>query len=74
MAKSTVKTIRAEVSLTIPVEERYYKFTFSQERELQKGCDVKREVANLWKSSKDEINNQVKELCETLDYGYRKLL
>lgn len=32
------------------------------------------EIEALWKSSKDEINKQVKELCKTLDYNYEKLL
>lgn len=73
--KATVKTIRAEVSLTLPVEDRYYKFTFSQERELpQTGADTKKEIDALWQSSRNTINEQVKELCKTLDYNYKKLL
>lgn len=74
MAKSTIKTIRAEVSLTLPVADRYYKFTFSQERELANVRDFQKETKELWQSSKDEINNQVKELCKTLDFDFVKLL
>lgn len=72
--KGRIKTIRAEVSLTLPVDSRYYKFTFAQERELPPDASAKIEIEELWKSSKDEINKQVKELCKTLDYNYEKLL
>ena len=61
--KSTIKTIQAEVSLTLPVNNRYYKFTFCQERDVSG-------VAALQK----QVDKQVKELCKTLDYDYKKLL
>lgn len=73
--KAKIKTIRAEVSLTLPVEDRYYKFTFSQEREMpQTGAIEKKEIDSLWQSSRNEINKQIRELCKTLDYNYKKLL
>lgn len=72
--KGRIKVIRAEVSLTLPVDDRYYKFTFAQERELPPDATAKIEIEELWKSSKEEINKQVKELCKTLDYNYEKLL
>lgn len=72
--KGKITVIRAEVSLTLPVDDRYYKFTFAQERELPPDASARIEIKALWKSSKDEINKQVKDLCKTLDYNYEKLL
>lgn len=73
--KAKIKTIRAEVSLTLPILNRYYKFTFSQERELpQTGAIENKEIDALWQSSKNEINKQIKKLCKTLVYKYKKLL
>ena len=73
--KAKIKTIRAEISLTLPVKDRYYKFTFSQEREMpQTGAIEKKEIDALWQSSRNEINKQIRELCKTLDYKYEKLL
>lgn len=72
--KGRITVIRAEVSLTLPVDDRYYKFTFAQERELPPDAAARIEIDALWRSSKEEINKQVKELCKTLDYNYEKLL
>lgn len=72
--KSTIKTIRAEVSLTLPVNNRYYKFTFCQEHDVSGVADLQKQVDETWKNVKGEINKQVKELCKTLDYDYKKLL
>lgn len=60
--------------MTLPVENRYYKFTFCQERDVSGVAVLQRQVDETWKNVKEEINKQVKELCKTLDYDYRKLL
>ena len=60
--------------MTLPVENRYYKFTFCQERDVSGVVALQKQVDESWKNVKDEINKQVKELCKTLDYNYRKLL
>lgn len=74
-SKATTKNIRAEVSLTLPVEGRYYKFTISVERELPAmGANLKKELDCLWEDSKEQINNQVKDLCKTLDYDFKKMV
>lgn len=74
-SKAVTRVIRAEVSLTLPVENRYYKFTISVERDLpENGVNLKKEMDCLWEDSKAEINNQVKDLCKTLDLGYKKLV
>ncbi len=74
-SKAITRTIRAEVSLTLPVDNRYYKFTISLERDLpEKGVNLKNELDCLWEDSKAQINNQVKDLCKTLDFDYKKLV
>jgi len=74
-SKAINRTIRAEVSLTLPVNNRYYKFTISLERDLpEKGANLKNELDFLWEDSKEQINNQVKDLCKTLDLDYKKLV
>ena len=40
----------------------------------QTGAIEKKEIDALWQSSRNEINKQIRELCKTLDYNYRKLL
>lgn len=60
--------------MTLPVENRYYKFTFCQERDVSGVVALQKQVDESWKNVKDEINKQVKELCKILDYDYRKLL
>lgn len=74
-SKAVTKTIRAEISLTLPVEGRYYKFTISVERDLpEKGANLKNELDCLWEDTKEQINNQVKDLCKTLDYDFKKMV
>ena len=74
-SKAITRTIRAEVSLTLPIDSRYYKFTISLERDLPaSGVNTKRELDYLWEDSKEQINNQVKSLCKTLDFDYKKLV
>lgn len=74
-AKAKTKIIRAEIGLTLPVADRYYKFTVSQEREMPvSGADLKKEMACLWADGKEQINLQVEDLCKKLDYKFKKLL
>lgn len=74
-SKANTRVIRAEVSLTLPVDNRYYKFTISVERDLPvSGVNLKKELDFLWGDSKEQINNQVKNLCKTLDFDYKKLI
>lgn len=60
--------------MTLPVESRYYKFTFCQERDVSGIAELQKQVDETWKMVKGEINKQVKDLCKVLDYDYRKLL
>lgn len=60
--------------MTLPVDNRYYKFTFCQERDVSGVAGLQKQVDETWKDVKEEINKQVKELCKTLDYEYKKLL
>lgn len=60
--------------MTLPVENRYYKFTFCQERDVSGIAELQKQVDETWKMVKGEINKQVKDLCKVLDYDYRKLL
>lgn len=57
-AKGLTSVIRAESGLSVEVNGRWYKFTFSEERILPEGCDVEAEKQALWDSVNAEVDAQ----------------
>ena len=56
--KGLTNVIRAESGLSVEVNGRWYKFTFSEERILPEGCDVEAEKQALWDSVNAEVDAQ----------------
>jgi hypothetical protein len=56
--KGLTSVIRAESGLSVEVNGRWYKFTFSEERILPEGCDVEAEKQALWDSVNAEVDAQ----------------
>lgn len=56
--KGITSVIRAESGLSVEVNGRWYKFTFSEERILPEGCDIEAEKAALWDSVNAEVDAQ----------------
>lgn len=56
--KGLTSVIRAESGLSVEVNGRWYKFTFSEERILPEGCDVEAEKRALWDSVNAEVDAQ----------------
>lgn len=57
-AKGLTSVIRAESGLSVEVNGRWYKFTFSEERILPEGCDIEAEKQALWDSVNAEVDAQ----------------
>lgn len=56
--KGLTSVIRAESGLSVEVNGRWYKFTFSEERILPEGCDIEAEKQALWDSVNAEVDAQ----------------
>ena len=56
--KGITSVIRAESGLSVEVNGRWYKFTFSEERILPEGCDIEAEKQALWDSVNAEVDAQ----------------
>ena len=56
--KGITSVIRAESGLSVEVNGRWYKFTFSEERILPEGCDIEAEKQALWQSVNAEVDAQ----------------
>lgn len=57
--KGITNVIRAESGLSVEVNGRWYKFTFSEERILPEGCDIEAEKQSLWDSVNAEVDAQL---------------
>ncbi len=60
ISNATVKSINYSSSVTVKIDDNYYKFTASEEWEMNNNCDVEKERQALWTKINEEVDNQVK--------------
>lgn len=74
--KGVPTEISCEVGITLEIDKRWHKLTFSQKNKLPDGekLNMVAECDAIWGDAKEEIQEQLKQLCKILGIKYEPIL